>query len=81
MHVDILDGQTPRLVIDALLSGAWGTEGTVGREYVGVVRSPATGAPSPMRAVSIAGAPRTPTAARDDVRVAVRCALSTDLQE
>ena len=81
LHVDLLDGTAPRLVVDALLAGAWGTEGTVGREYVGVVRSPATGAPSPMRAVSIAGAARTPTETHDDVRVAVRCALSTDLEE
>jgi hypothetical protein len=34
-----------------------------------------------MRAVSIAGAPSTPAVTRDEARVAVRCALSTDLQE
>jgi hypothetical protein len=81
LHVDILDGKATRLVIDALLSGAFGSEGTVGREFVGVVRTPATGAPAPMRAVSLAGRAHTPATTHDDVRVAVRCALATDLQE
>ena len=82
LHVDLFDDRgTPRLVIDAFLSGAFGSEGTVGREFVGVARTPGADAPAPYAAVSLAGQPHTPTETRDDVRVAVRCALSTDLQE
>jgi hypothetical protein len=80
LHVEILDGAEPRLIVDALLSGAAGSEGTAVREFVGVARTPGAGAPA-MRAVSLAGAPSAPSTTRDEARIAVRCALSTDLQE
>jgi hypothetical protein len=80
VRVEILDGASPRLIVDGVLAGAAGSEGTIAREYVGVARTPGAGAPA-MRGVSIAGAPGTPAVTRDEARVAVRCALSTDLQE
>jgi len=80
LHVDILDGGHPRLLVDGLLAGAWGSEATIGHLYVGVVTTPGASAP-PVAAVSIAGAPRSPAATRDEVRVAVRCGVSVDLQE
>jgi hypothetical protein len=80
LHVEIADGGGTALIVDGALAGAAGSEGTVAREYVGVARTPGAGAPA-MRAVSIAGAPSTPSTTRDEARIAVRCALSTDLQE
>jgi hypothetical protein len=80
LHVEIADGAGTALIVDGALSGAAGSEGTIAREYVGVARTPGANA-APARAVSIAGAPTTPQVTRDEARVAVSCALVTDLQE
>jgi len=77
VHIDLIG---TNVIVDAQLEGAWGTKATRGQSFVGVARTIGADAPA-MAAVSIAGAPHTPTTTRDELRVAVRCALSTDLQE
>jgi hypothetical protein len=80
LRARLTEGSRDLLRVDGFLSGAGGSEGGVGQDFVGVLRTPDAPA-TPMAAVSLAGQADQPRRVVESFRGAVRCTLWTEFLE